>query len=198
MGAMLAQQYLPRWGSDLSAMVLSGSPGIGHPLMQWLTRSIVGFEARRLGPLSHSKLLQFLLFGQSNKAFAKKYQMPTGFEWLSRDPDTVAAYIQDPDCGTVPFPESLAQLLHQEKIGWQQSATELEAVSLPIYCVSGSDDPIHIGLTNLQRLFKVYQRAGLTVDMNIYPGGRHEMFNEPNRATVISDLITWLDEKLYQ
>lgn len=198
MGAMLAQQYLTRWGSSLSAMVLSGSPGISNPFMQWLTRKIVGFEAWRLGPLSHSKLLQFLLFGQSNKAFANKNELLTGFEWLSRDPNIVAAYIQDPDCGTVPFPESLAQLLAEEKECWQRSATELKTVSLPIYCVSGSDDPIHIRLANLQRLFKVYQRAGLTVDMNIYPGGRHEMFNEPNRATVISDLTTWLDEKLHR
>jgi alpha-beta hydrolase superfamily lysophospholipase len=198
MGAMLAQQYLPRWGNKLSAMVLSGSPGISNPFMQWLTRRIVGFEARRLGPLNHSKLLQFLLFGQANKAFTKKSQTLTGFEWLSTDPDIVAAYIQDPDCGTVPFPESLEQLLTQERICWKQSATELKPMSLPIYCVSGSDDPMHVGLANLQRLFKVYQRAGLTVDMNIYPEGRHEMFNEPNRAAVISDLTTWLDEKLYQ
>ncbi len=196
MGAMLAQQYLARWGDSLSALVLSGSPGINSAFMQWLTSRVVNFEAWRLGPLKHSKLLQFLLFGQSNKKFAKKNALTTGFEWLSADENTVTKYIQDPHCGQIPFPESLAQLLAGEKSGWQQSTTKLQSFNLPIYCISGSDDPVHNGLVNLQRLFTVYQRAGLAVDMTIYPGGRHEMFNEPNRADVITDLVTWLDQKL--
>jgi alpha-beta hydrolase superfamily lysophospholipase len=195
MGAMLAQQYLHRWGNNLSALVLSGSPGINNLFLQWLISRIVRFEVWRLGPLRHSKLLQLLVFGQSNKAFSKTANA-TGFEWLSRDPVVVAKYMQDPDCGGVPFPESLGQLFAEEVACWEKPYTKLQTVSLPIYCISGGDDPVHNGLANLQRLFNVYQRAGLAVDLNIYPGGRHEMFNEINREQVISDLLIWLDQKL--
>ena len=31
--------------------------------------------------------------------------------------------------------------------------------------------------------------------LRLYPGGRHEMFNETNRDEVCADLIGWLNEK---
>jgi len=31
------------------------------------------------------------------------------------------------------------------------------------------------------------------VDLKVYPGGRHEMLNETNRAEVVADLQAWLD-----
>ena len=33
------------------------------------------------------------------------------------------------------------------------------------------------------------------VTLRLYPGGRHEMFNETNRDEVYVDLIGWLNEK---
>ena len=37
-------------------------------------------------------------------------------------------------------------------------------------------------------------RGGLAdVTLKIYPGARHEVFNETNRAEVFADLLGWLD-----
>ena len=42
-------------------------------------------------------------------------------------------------------------------------------------------------------------KVGLTdVTMKIYPGGRHEMFNEMNREEVYRDLAEWLSAHLPQ
>ena len=57
---------------------------------------------------------------------------------------------------------------------------------------SGSDDPIHAGERNLNRLALAYRDAGLAVEVKLYPGGRHEMFNETNGAEVVDDVIAWL------
>jgi len=32
--------------------------------------------------------------------------------------------------------------------------------------------------------------------VKLYPGGRHEMFNETNRDEVLADLAEWLDARL--
>ena len=32
--------------------------------------------------------------------------------------------------------------------------------------------------------------------MKLYPGGRHEMLNETNRAEVYNDILGWINEKL--
>jgi alpha-beta hydrolase superfamily lysophospholipase len=34
------------------------------------------------------------------------------------------------------------------------------------------------------------------VTLKVYPGGRHEMLNETNRAEVVADLRTWLDANI--
>ena len=34
------------------------------------------------------------------------------------------------------------------------------------------------------------------LEYRLYPGGRHEMFNEINRDEVVSDLLAWLENNL--
>ena len=67
--------------------------------------------------------------------------------------------------------------------------------NLPIYVFSGSDDPVHGGHKDIQRMLQAFYDEGLTkLDVKWYPGGRHEMFNETNREDVLADLIMWLDK----
>ena len=60
----------------------------------------------------------------------------------------------------------------------------------------GSDDPVHAGEANIERLVKAYRGAGLDVAVRMYPEGRHEMLNETNRTEVIADLRHWLQTLL--
>jgi alpha-beta hydrolase superfamily lysophospholipase len=69
--------------------------------------------------------------------------------------------------------------------------------NLPVYVLSGTDDPVHEGGKGLDRLVGAYRRAGLgNVAERRYAGGRHEMFNETNRDEVERELIEWLDKTL--
>jgi alpha-beta hydrolase superfamily lysophospholipase len=194
MGAMLTQQYLYRFGSSLDAAVLSGCPGVAGRFQSWLSRTLARIESWRLGPDGESPLLQKLLFGKANDAFDGPDS--TGFEWLSRDADQVAAYVNDPHCGFVLRCGSLLDLF----IGSKQ-ARDMENVlqipaNLPLYVFSGSDDPVHGEGRNLERMLDLYRRHLRQVDERIYPGGRHEMLNETNRDEVIQDLLDWLDKVL--
>jgi len=45
---------------------------------------------------------------------------------------------------------------------------------------------------NLQRMIDAYVGTGLAVSTQIYPGGRHESFNEVNRDEVITDCLDWM------
>ena len=65
---------------------------------------------------------------------------------------------------------------------------------LPVYIFVGDADPINDGLKRLTPLVDAYQAAGLAVTLKVYPGGRHEMLNETNRAEVVADLRAWLDK----
>ena len=50
----------------------------------------------------------------------------------------------------------------------------------------GADDSV-------QKLGERYRAAGLQVRAILYPGARHEIFNETNRAEVDADVLRWLE-----
>ena len=191
MGAMLAQQYLCRHGATLSAAVLSGSPGFSGFLASILPRLIARIEAWRLGPDGDSALLANLLFRQANKAFDAKDA--SGFEWLSRDADEVRKYVDDPFCGAVLRAGSLLALFRGAKEASSPIRIAGIPSSLPIHVISGTADPVHNEMKNLNRLFRRYEQGVLKVSRALYEDGRHELFNETNRRQVLDDLVDWLD-----
>jgi len=196
MGSMLSQQYIELYGETVDAVVLSGSPGFTNPILSWVLRLITTVEAWRLGDDRESSLLQNLIFGNNNKNFEAKGVETTGFEWLSRDPEQVKAYMNDPLCGFVPFPASLKLVF--SGAGWTQKKSSIRGIpqTLPIYMFSGSADPVHGELKNIERILHCYEEAGLKVDTRFYAGGRHEMFNETNRDEVINELLIWIQSKI--
>ena len=60
----------------------------------------------------------------------------------------------------------------------------------------GRDDPVG-GPQSVHKLADAYRtRSGLTdVTTLVYPGARHEIFNETMQADVRGDLLAWLDER---
>jgi len=193
MGSMLSQQFIELYGDTIDAVILSGSPGFANPVLTWIVRLITTVETWRCGDDRESNLLQKLIFGDSNKNFESAATETTGFEWLSRDPEQVQAYMDDEMCGFVPFPASLKLVF--TGASWTQKKSSVAAIptDLPIYLFSGSADPVHNELKDIERLLSRYREAGLEVDTRFYAEGRHEMFNETNREEVMDDLLVWLD-----
>ena len=191
MGAMLTQQYLCRHGETIDAVVLSGSPGIHGAVQSAITRLLTQIEAWRLGPAGESALLANLLFGQANKDFDN--EEASGFEWLSRDPDEVRKYVDDPRCGAVLRTGSLLAMIRGTREAASEEGIARVPKDLPIYVLSGTADPVHNELKGLNRLYGRYAAAGLSVERKLYEEGRHEMFNEVNRDEVLDDLVSWLD-----
>jgi len=194
MGSMLAQQYLYRFGKDLDAAVLSGSPGLGSPFQLWLSHTIARFEAWRHGADGHSDLLQNLLFGKSNEPFDGPNA--TGFEWLSRDSAQVNLYVDDPACGFVLRAGSVANLMAGAREARKKSFIADIPAELPVYVFAGQADPVHGEERGLNRLLARYRAQIKQVEYRLYPDGRHEMLNEANRDEVAADLVGWLKQTL--
>lgn len=164
MGAAFAQVYLTRWHGLIDALVLSGTAAA------WLPRG------ERRDP---------------NSAYPNPR---TDYDWLSREPAEVDKYVADPLCGIRFTPQSGASF---RTIGEQAADPGyLKDVrkDLPVYVFVGDEDPINDRLARVTPLVERYRQAGLTdVTLKVYPGGRHEMLNETNRAEVVADLRAWLD-----
>jgi alpha-beta hydrolase superfamily lysophospholipase len=110
-------------------------------------------------------------------------------EALSRDPEVVRAYDQDPLVyrGAIPA-RTLAELFKAMK-SFPESAPRL---GIPVLVLHGTGDTV----VPLAVVEGVLARLG-PVDKTVhrYEGLYHEVFNEPERERVIGDLLDWLDAR---
>jgi len=151
--------------------------------------------------LEHSALIDALvLSGTAGPAPIRAESINAAFEpartpydWLSRDPAEVDKYIADPFCGIRFTPDSQASFVSLRERRLDAEALAKVKEGLPVYVFVGDADPVNESLKRLTPLIEAYKAAGLVVTLKVYPGGRHEMLNETNRAEVVADLRGWLD-----
>ncbi len=175
MGSFAVQQYVLDHSEDVDAVVLTG------------TGAIDLLEAA----LDLDQPLDLALF---NAAFQPAR---TDFDWLSRDPDVVDAYVADPFCGFgLDTISTKAMFAGARRLADPEQVARMRS-SLPVYIAVGEADPVNGGLTLLTPLADRYTQAGITdLVVRTYPEARHEVFNETNKDEVIADLLAWLDRVL--
>ena len=115
----------------------------------------------------------------------------------TRDEAEVDKYIADPFCGIRFAPASQASFMALRERRIDPEALAKVRRGLPVYVFVGDADPINDNLKRLSPLIDAYKAAGLDVTLKVYPGGRHEMLNETNRAEVVADLKVWLDRTVH-
>ena len=194
MGSFIARGTAIRHGSDYRALVLSGT-GHDSPTVYKSLRLIISAEILRLGKRGKSTLISKLTF----EAFNKKFENPrTPCDWLSRDPVEVDKYIADPFCGF----QCSNQLWWDVMTGLAEICTPSQIArmpkNLPVYVMSGEEDPTNNKLAGIRKLRKAYEEgAGMrSVTLRLYQGARHELTNETNRDEVTHDLLEWLNQQL--
>jgi alpha-beta hydrolase superfamily lysophospholipase len=196
MGSFLAtrvvQLYARKLKPRLRGLALSGS-NYSAPWLFRIASVIASFERWRQGPLAQSKLLDQLSFGSFNNAF-KPIRTPK--DWLSSDSTVVDAYIADPLAGHGISNQFWFDFLHGlADLSEPEDMAKIDA-DLPIYLFAGDQDPVGKQGKGVVALQKALQRAGSKkVDCVLYPNGRHEMINEPNKQQVIDDLLAWLGKQ---
>jgi alpha-beta hydrolase superfamily lysophospholipase len=189
MGSFMAQSFIADHGGDLAGVILSGSNG-RPPAIAAIGGLIARFERLRLGARGRSALLKAMMFGEFNKPFRPAR---TEFDWLSRDPAQVDAYVADPLCGFTSTTQLSIDLLDALPPLLAPATLARIPKALPVYIVSGARDPVG---ANLPSLVDAYRGAGLAPTVRLYPDARHEMLNEVNRETVKAELIGWIDDVL--
>jgi len=172
LGSFALQSYLLDHSADIDGAVLSGTTAVDIVA--------AGIDTSQPGDLT---------------AFNAPFEPArTPFDWLSRDPDEVDAYIADPACGFGMDIDGMGEMLGVA--GELSDPQKLAAVrgDLPIYLFSGDADPIAAGGQLVQLVADRYRAAGVEdVTVKLYPEARHETLNETNRDEVTADLVAWLD-----
>lgn len=192
MGSYIAQAYLLHHSANLQGAVLSGSNF--QPVSLYRTAAVVArMERWRQGPTGRSAVIEFLSFGSFNNKFKP---VRTPFDWLSRDPQEVDKYVQDPLCGfrcTNQF--WLDMLGGLQQISKTSNLSQIDK-SLPLLIIGGECDPVSEGKRLKDLADALTGTDHPLVTLKIYPQARHEILNETNREEVTRDLLAWLEEAL--
>ncbi|MGP3533945.1 alpha/beta fold hydrolase [Microbacterium sp. RD1] len=114
-------------------------------------------------------------------------------QWLSSDEAVGEAFVADPLAVTTPLMRLFGPIEAARMFG--RPRRDLGR-GIPILLMVGEDDTVG-GPRSVRRLADAYRlRSGLDdVTTIVYPGARHEIFNELNQADVRADLLAWLDPR---
>jgi alpha-beta hydrolase superfamily lysophospholipase len=133
--------------------------------------------------------------------FNKKYEVADkkagiesgGGQWLSRDRSVGVNFAQDP----LNFPEAALQVFGvKNTLALLGTPARRFPHDLPLLLMAGSEDVIGGEKGNVM-LLNAYKRVGLTdLELIVYEGARHEVFNETNKDEVIADLVSWLEARV--
>lgn len=113
---------------------------------------------------------------------------PLDSSFLSRDPEVIKAYENDPLVYRGPIPQTIESGMVK---GLGQLFMEVNKIELPVIIMAGD------GCTDGARSKNLYDRIGSKdKTLKCYTGLMHEIFNEPEHPLVMADLEAWLEEHM--
>ena len=192
MGSFVVRRYLTRYGEHLSGAIIVGT-GNQSPTSVRFGLFISNYLCRHKGTHYVSPFLNNVILGSNDKRFDEPEMRN---RWVSRDPETVMRYNEDPYCNFGFTAAGFRDLLTM--IRKLESSEDFDRIpkDLPIILLSGSDDPIGDFGKGVSKAREGLERFGLRPEMKLYPGARHEILNETNRQEVYSDILDWVDRTI--
>ncbi len=189
MGSLMARSLLILHPDLFHAAVLLGtaaSPG----LLGKAGRVLARIAVRKNGPRFPNKRLDQMSFG----AYAKPFEPArTKFDWITRDPDEVDSYIDDPLCGFVMTSKFYIDLLDGLDFIHNRRKLLGMKMDLPVLILSGSRDPVGDMGKGVRKVAQMLKEAGMKrLDVELYEGARHNLVHETNHREVEEHIEAWI------
>lgn len=188
MGSLIATSFMLHHSERIAgAAIWNGNFSAG--MLGRLAQAILFWEQFRRGSDTPSRILPKLTFDQWAKQASDGR---TPFDWLSRDPAEVDAYMADPLCGWNPSVGMWRAVFDFIFAGASDRNFASVHKDLPVHLVGGSGDPESQFGKAMENLAGRMQRMGFSdVTSIIYPETRHESLNELNRNIIMEDFSHW-------
>lgn len=192
MGSFLSRSYLTRFGGRLSGCVLCGTMGENPGIKAG--KAMAALQCKLRGPRSPGRLLDKMATGSYNSRIKNPVNRSA---WLSTVDQVCRDFEADPMCG-FPFTASgyLDLFTGLESITSPQWARQVPK-ALPILLIAGEEDPVGSYGQGPRQVAAWLREAGVArVDLELYPGMRHELINEQGNERVYAQVLSWLRGQL--
>ena len=190
MGSFIVRNCLARNAQGLAGAILCGS---GQPplLASRFGAALARMLIRRNGPDATSSFIN----GLADGAYSRNVKdARTPFDWLSTDPATVDAFIDDPLSGKMFSLGGYASLFDLTAVAASDECAAAVPDGLPVLFIAGEEDPVGDNGRGVKAAAEAMQKhSKARVETILYPGMRHEIINEVGRQRVYDDILAWLD-----
>lgn len=187
MGSFLSRAYVTKCGKMLDGAVFMGTSGGIDGIPELL--AFIDLLKKIHGGNYRSKIINKMVFGAYN---AKITDRRNNYDWVSRDNNVTDRFAADKRCSfifTLNGFENLAKVLwYVSNDKWYETYPK----TLPTYILSGSEDPVGNYGKGVLKVYNNLKENGADVEMKIYDGARHELFNETNKQEVFGDVSDFI------
>ena len=195
MGSYMLRKYLTLYNDDLRGVVFSGTGYIPKQTTHFGLAMVKLFKVFR-GSRYRSKFIQNLTYDKPYKKFDL-----TGRDlensWLTRDVENVKAYMAEPKCSFRFTLNAYEGLFEAVEYDCKQENVDRIPNKLPIFMISGDDDPVGNLGEGVKKVYDMFQKSGKEdITYKLYEGMRHETLNEIGKEQVYADLLAWLNVRI--
>jgi alpha-beta hydrolase superfamily lysophospholipase len=177
-------------GHSMGGLIAAAFARERPPESLGLVGVVTSGAALSLGPaLSRSKLL----VARGLRRVAPWLTLDAGLpaEALSRDPEVVRRYVEDPLVGTRMTPSLAVELMDAVT----RTAGGGGDVALPMLLLHGGADSLCAPAGSQAFFESLGERAAEHSALRVYPQLRHEIFNEPEQDEVFANVLEWIRER---
>ncbi len=191
MGSYMLRKYLCIHPEGVSGAVIMGTGCVPDGTMKmglFLCKFIAAFR----GWHYRSKLLQKMSYSKPYQKY-DLYGKDYANSWLSKNVDNVKEYYADPRCTFLFTVNGYRGLMEAVLFDNQKENVAKVPKDLPLFFVSGQDDPVGDLGEGVKKAYDLYKDAGLIdITYKLYENDRHEILNEPDREVIYADIASWL------
>lgn len=194
MGSFLTRRYLSAYpGKEPDGVILLGT-GFPSPMLVFTGELLALAVGILKGKQFRSRLLYQLSIGNYNRKFQP---VRTDYDWLTRAEQYVDRFLNNEACNFIFTAGAYRDFFHEIRAAEEAELVGYLPKTIPYLILSGDQDPVGEQGKGVKKLTSLYQKIGVSdVTRKLYPGARHEVLNEVNRAEVFGDLLRWLKQKM--
>ena len=189
MGSFFCRKYISLYGNELAGAIVMGTGFKSGALMNtalFMTRLNALFK----GWKNRSRFIKSLAFGSYNKKF-KSENNPRS--WLSVNKENIEKYAADKYCNFNFTDNGYYILFSAIKSACSDNTVKAVPEGLPVFFVSGEDDPVGDYGKGVTKACEKFKRAGVKrVGIKLYKGARHEILNDFCKDEVHADLLEFI------
>ena len=185
MGSLAARTYLKMFDDSVAGAIICGSPGdhryLRPPAMVFL-RLMNMFDDGWYRPVMLQKAV--------SASFNRRFRSEGSNAWTCSDPASRESFARNPFCSFYLTSNAIYALMRMMHETYSDAGWHMANPSIPLYFISGADDPCMGGESAFHRSAQHMADLGYdNVTSALFSDMRHEILNEKEKEMVWEDIL---------